>query len=75
MRPDEDDEDDAETHVFRDAKVVAETTRAVKVVDSDGVEFWCPKSVIHDDSEVWEPGTDTGKFIVQGWWAKKNNLA
>lgn len=71
MRPDEDDDDD-ETHVFPEAKVIAETDRAVKVVDQEGVEFWCPKSVIHDDSEVWKMGGETGKFIVHGWWAKKN---
>ena len=31
---------------------------------------WIPKSQIHDDSEVYKPGT-SGKLIVSFWYARK----
>jgi hypothetical protein len=40
----------------------------------DGDEVWVPKSVIHDDSEVYQGG-DTGTLMVKSWWAAKNGLA
>jgi hypothetical protein len=75
MPPSDEDDDDEETHVFPAATIVAETAQAVKVVDQHGADFWCPKSVIHDDSEVWQKGGEAGKFIVHGWWARKNGFA
>jgi hypothetical protein len=33
-----------------------------------------PFSVIHDDSEVFEPG-QVGKVVVQEWWADKQGLS
>lgn len=36
-------------------------------------ELWIPKSVIHDDSEVFEAGT-SGAVIVFRWWAEKEGL-
>ena len=32
-----------------------------------------PKSVLHDDSEVYESGTE-GELIVMRWWAQKEGL-
>ena len=32
-----------------------------------------PKSVLHDDSEVYEADT-TGELIVMRWWAQKEGL-
>lgn len=34
------------------------------------IPFWVPKSVIHDDSEVYEKGGE-GKLVVKTWWAQK----
>ena len=32
-----------------------------------------PKSVLHDDSEVYESGTE-GELVVMRWWAQKEGL-
>ena len=38
-------------------------------------EVWIPKSVIHDDSEVYrESDTTPGKLVLKGWWARKEGL-
>lgn len=34
------------------------------------IPFTVPKSVIHDDSEVWKKGQE-GKLVVQLWFAVK----
>ena len=39
-----------------------------------GDEKWVPKSVIHDDSEIWKAG-QAGRLVVLGWWAEKEKLA
>lgn len=36
-----------------------------------GRETWIPRSVIHDNSEVWKEGQD-GEVTVVAWWAEKN---
>ena len=38
-------------------------------------EIWIPKSVIHDDSEVYqESDTDSGKLVLKGWWARREGV-
>lgn len=37
------------------------------------VEKWIPKSQIHDDSEVYKPGT-SGKLVITGWFAEREGL-
>jgi hypothetical protein len=52
---------------------VNETKDAVKVtpVQAKNFEpFWVPKSVLHDDSEVYQKG-DEGTLIVLEWFALK----
>jgi len=46
-----------------------ETERAI-LVSRLGVETWIPKSVISDESEVFEEG-GTGTLLVKSWWAEK----
>lgn len=58
--------------VVGDVEVLHETEAAI-LVALDGEEIWIPKSVIHDDSEVWEEG-DTGVFVVKEWFANKEGL-
>lgn len=60
---------------FEETKVVAQTDRAVLVKGEafDDGELWIPRSVIHDDSEVWKQG-DQGRLILKGWWARENGL-
>jgi hypothetical protein len=46
-----------------------------KAILFDAVIFdepeWIPKSGIHDDSEVWKVGQDTGTLVVETWVAEK----
>lgn len=49
------------------------TKKALQVKLPDGQCMWVPKSVIHDDSEVWKLD-QTGTLIVQGWWAEREGL-
>jgi len=35
--------------------------------------LWVPKSVVHDDSEVFEEGHE-GKLVVKEWFAEKEGL-
>lgn len=51
----------------------AETAAAIHVKDEGGKAFWVPKSVIHDDSEVYKTNTD-GSLVVADWWAEKEGL-
>lgn len=57
---------------FPNCKCLKETDKAILVTRGKG-ELWIPKSVLHDDSEVYEGG-DSGKLIVQTWWAEKQEL-
>ena len=34
-------------------------------------KYWIPKSVIHDDSDIWKEG-ESGVLKVKAWWATKN---
>ena len=54
---------------IEDCEAKVETDSAL-LVDIDGDEVWVPKSVIHDDSEVYEKGHE-GTLVVESWWARK----
>lgn len=56
------------------AKCVRETEKALLVELETGEERWVPKSVVHDDSEVYEEGGE-GTLVVQEWWAEKEGLS
>lgn len=58
--------------VFDNVEVVGETARAIAVV-IDGKPLWCPKSAVHEDSEVWLNGHE-GTLVVAHWWAEKEEL-
>jgi len=49
-----------------------ETEKAL-LVGNDSVEFWCPKSAIHDDSEVYAQ-RGTGRLVLMKWFARKEGL-
>lgn len=63
---------DDDTAEFEEISVLKETEKAI-LVEIEGEEFWVPKSVIHEDSEVFEENTE-GTLIVKLWWAEKNGL-
>lgn len=55
-----------------EGKITRETEKAV-LYEYDGEKTWVPKSVIHDDSDIWKNGEE-GVLKVQSWWASKNGL-
>lgn len=65
---DEDRDDDK--HTIDDAEAIGETDKALRVRTKEHGDVWVPKSVIHDDSEVFEKGGD-GALIVKAWFARK----
>ena len=76
MRNDEDDDVGAD---FPDSKVVKETDRAVlcdiALEKHQTRRIWIPKSIIHDDSEVFDATEHSkGKLILKTWWAEKEGL-
>lgn len=53
------------------------TPRAILIrLDADGIDRWIPKSMIHDDSEVWDEneGNEHGEIVVKSWFAEKEGL-
>lgn len=45
-------------------------TKAALLVAINGEEHWIPQSQIHEDSEVFKPGTE-GDLIVARWFAEQ----
>jgi hypothetical protein len=64
---------DDEYETFPNVKCVAETSKAIKAELEDGAQHWIPKSMLSDDSEVYEEGTD-GKLIVKSWFCEKEGI-
>jgi hypothetical protein len=61
-----------DTFEIEDCRCTAETDKAILVVGDevpDG-KVWVPKSQVHDDSEVFEDGTE-GTLIVKAWFAEQ----
>lgn len=49
--------------------------KALLVSLETGEEKWIPKSVIHDDSEVYDADENSeGEVVIQTWWAEKEGL-
>lgn len=62
------------THRIENVECVRETAKAICVESEDFEEsVWIPKSVVHDDSEVYKDG-DIGSLVVELWFAEKQNL-
>lgn len=54
--------------------VIGETAKALKLW-IEGEELWCPKSAVHDHSEVYSlKNCGPGKLVVAEWWAKEKGL-
>lgn len=52
------------------------TDKALQIELETGETVWIPKSMIHDDSEVYdEDKNNEGEVVVQTWWAEKEGLA
>jgi hypothetical protein len=48
------------------------TAKAILVV-CEGEEAWIPSSQVHEDSEVYKPGTD-GTLVIPRWVAEMKEL-
>lgn len=71
----DDDEGAEPVEVARIAHCKRETEKALLVEDDDGAEHWIPKSVVHDDSEVFDAGKNAdGRLVVKRWFAEKEGL-
>ena len=54
-----------------EARVIGSTEKALRVRCAHG-ETWIPRSVVHDDSEVYDAlNNATGKLVVEQWFARK----
>lgn len=60
------------TVTLPDVEALKETDAALLCL-VEGKEVWIPKSVIDDDSEVWEEG-QSGDLVVHEWFATKEGL-
>ena len=65
---------DQDVVTFEVDEVKAETDRAI-LVEIEGEEAWVPRSIIHDDSEVYSKEHGEGTLVVPRWWAEKRGLA
>ena len=64
----------SQTVSFEDCRVVRETDEALLVV-IEGEETWVPKSIVHDDSEVFDDGDNSeGTLVLHEWWAEQKGL-
>jgi hypothetical protein len=52
--------------------IEAETDLAL-LCNIDDKKRWIPKSVVHEDSEVWSEG-DNGTIVLMRWFAEKEGL-
>lgn len=59
-----------------ECQVKRETDKAILVIleDDGDKEVWIPKSVIHDDSEIWKD-EQSGELVVKTWFAEQEGLA
>ena len=60
-------------HSLGDGECVQEGPKAIRVALETGEDIWIPKSLVHDDSEVWKEGQE-GDVVVAEWWAEKEKL-
>jgi len=59
---------------FHDVVAKRATEKAL-LCEIDGEDIWVPKSVIHDDSEVYDDEDNSqGLLAVKKWWAESNGL-
>lgn len=56
-------------------KATKATDKALFIELESGEHLWIPKSVLDDDSEVYDnEGNAEGEVVVKTWWAEKEGL-
>lgn len=59
-----------------EGKVIGSTEKALRFEPKNEDAFWVPRSVIHDDSEVYDEDKNSeGELFVKQWWAEKEGHA
>lgn len=64
-------------------ELLASTDKAIQVLDTDADAAkprWFPKSVVHDDSEIFGVGSEgerqkageRGRLVLCRWWVERN---
>lgn len=63
----------SDVYKFPDCQVIRSTPKALCILipDLDDVGKWIPRSVIHDDSEVYDDGHE-GELVLPEWFVRKN---
>ena len=56
-------------------KLVGSSELALQIKLDTGETTWIPRSVIHDDSELYDDDNNEGEVVVKTWWAEKEGLA
>ncbi len=75
MSKDGDGDGDGDGVEFEGSLCTGETPKALFVKLDDGRVITVPKSVIHDDSEVFDEGDNRfGKLVIKQWFADKEGL-
>lgn len=70
------DEDGDEPCELGHGKIEHATAKALLVALDSGGKHWIPRSVIHDDSDVFdEVDANEGEVVVKTWWAEKEGLS
>jgi hypothetical protein len=67
---------DQEPCSLGEGRVVRSTPLALLVELDSGGEQWVPRSVIHENSELYtaEGENSEGELVVMQWWAEKEGL-
>lgn len=74
IRDEDGKREDAEPVTFKEASALKETERAL-LCEVDGKQFWIPKSIIHDDSEVFDAkGNREGALVLPQWFVEKEGI-
>lgn len=67
-------EDDEEPYKC-EAVCIGMTPKALHIKFTDGTKMWVPKSVVHDDSEVFDDDENkAGKLVLHAWFAADRGL-
>jgi len=58
-----------------EARCVGEKPLSILCEMEDGTRRWIPKSIVHDDSEVYNADeNDEGELVLKWWWAEQEGL-
>lgn len=80
MSWDDDDDEGNEPVSFDNCEVIRETPKALLIKfrglpGKRAQELWIPKSVIHDDSEIFDFDDNAdGTLVLKSWFVRKEGI-